>query len=192
MDMRKLMGWMVALLVASTIFLTPNDASAVFKLGVDGMWVPVAAPSVEAGGFSQEPDHDMATFGAAGHALIGFDLFSTGLKLNYFSSGFEAEGGETERQNELDINAMARIQIPTTQLGFWAEGGLATTTDFETFGYNVGGAVEYAIFHTLLLDLNLGVMGQYMRLPEISVGSVDQVELTEVRGIVFLGVDFGI
>ena len=192
MDMRKLTGWMVALLAASTVLLTASDASAAFRLGIDGMWVPVAAPTVEGDGFSTDPDHDMASFGAAGHALIGFDLFSTGLKLNYFSSGFQAEGADTQRQNELDINAMARIQIPTTQLAFWAEGGLATTTDFETFGYNVAGAVEYAIFHTMLLDLNLGVMAQYYRLPEIDVGSVEQVELTEVRGIAFIGFDFGI
>jgi hypothetical protein len=193
--MRKYTLWMLGLIVALGVtFAQPNDAEAAFRLGADAIWVPASFDSVD-DELASDPDHNLASFGMAAHGNLGFDVFSLGLKLNYFNQGIEFEGAEAERQHELDINAMARIGIPAVGLGLFAEGGLATNPGFDYFGYNIGGGLEYAVFSVPTLDFNLGLMGLHSSISdyELTFNGVEATtNLTQTRLMAFIGIDFGI
>ena len=194
--MRKYSVWFVALLAAGFVLTSaPKEADAAFRLGADALWMPVAFQNIEDSNAELDSDHELASFGASAHANLGFDIFSIGLKLNYFNQAV-AFAGTDDRFEELDINLMARIGIPTVDLALFAEGGLATNPSFDYFGYNIGAGIEYALISLPLLDFNLGVMGQYVNVSDVEFTIQDGVHetanLTEGRGLVYLGVDFGL
>lgn len=189
MDMKK------ATLIAATLFFglaafaTPRPAQAAFRLGVDGIWVPVSAERVESGDTKLDSSHKVASFGGAVHGNIGFDIFSIGLKLNYFNEGLELEN-EGVRRNQVDINAMGRVGIPATKFGIFAEAGGSLSTDFNGLGYNAGIGAEYSIVKTPLVSLNFGSEGQYVNLPADINGT--KTDNKSFRLLVFLGADFGL
>jgi hypothetical protein len=193
MNLRRSLGTLLAALFVfgASSLAAPSDANAFVRLGADGIWVPLAGSQVTQQGAELDSSHELSSFGASAHANLGFDAFSAGLKLNYFSEGMEFEAdGEKVRRNELDINAMARFGIPKTKLGLFAEGGASMSTQFDGVGYNVGLGAEYTLVSAAILDFNAGLSGQYVNLPaEINGISTDNKTF---RGMVFLGVDFGL
>jgi len=197
MDSTKIATVSVALLAFGYVFLgTAKPAHSAVRLGVDGIWVPVSADQVESGGTSLDSDHKLSSFGASAHGGVGFDIFSVSLKLNYFNEGLEVEekGEESStssvRRDQVDINAMARIGVPATKLGIFAEGGGSLSTNFDGLGYNVGLGAEYGIFEIPLMTFNVGLEGQYVNLPARLNGS--STDNKTGRLLVFLGVDFGL
>ncbi|MFP4597671.1 MAG: hypothetical protein ACOC9J_02370 [Persicimonas sp.] len=194
--MRKYTLWMLGLIaIAGITFASPTKADAAFRLGADAIWVPMAFQDVDSEGEATlDSDHELASFGGAVHGNLGFDIFSVGLKINYFNTGIEFDEGDA-RFEELDINLMGRIGIPTTDIAFFAEAGPTTSPDFDYFGYNVGGGVEYDILGLPLIDLNLGAMGQYVNVSDVDFdisGIEENANLSEGRIMIFLGADFSI
>lgn len=198
--MKKFCVWMVALLAAGFVLTSaPKDADAAIRLGADALWMPVASQNIEddATEVELDSDHELGSFGVSAHGNLGFDIFSVGLKLNYFNQSVSFADGD-DRFEELDVNLMGRIGIPTVDLAVFAEGGLTTKPDlsFDYVGYNVGGGLEYALIGIPLLDLNLGLMGQYVNVSDVDFTLRDGVEetanLSEARGMVYLGIDFSI
>jgi hypothetical protein len=156
--------------------------------------MPLSFQNIEGDNAELDSDHDLASFGGSVHGNMGFDIFSLGLKLNYFNKAIDFEGGG-DRFEELDINLMGRIGIPTTDIALFAEVGPTTSPDFDFFGYNVGGGVEYDLLGLPLIDLNLGVMGQYVNVSDVDFtinGVEESANLNEGRVMLFLGVDFSI
>ena len=193
MNLRRSLGILFAafFVFGATSLAAPSEADAFVRLGADGIWVPVAGTQVSQGDAKLDSSHELASFGGSIHGNLGFDAFSAGLKLNYFSEGMELEAdGEKVRRNEVDINAMMRFGIPTTKLGLFAEGGASMSTKFDGVGYNIGVGAEYTLVSAAILDFNAGLSGQYVNLPaEINGISTDN---KTVRGLIFLGVDFGL
>ncbi len=198
--MRKYSVWMIALIAAGFVtFSAPQDADAAFRLGADGLWMPVAFQNIEGDATDAEldSDHELGSFGVSAHGNLGFDIFSVGLKLNYFNQSVAFENAD-DRFEELDINLMGRIGIPTVDLAVFAEGGVTTKPDFsfDYVGYNVGAGLEYALISLPFIDLNAGLMGQYVNVSDVDFTIMEGVEetanLSEARGMVYLGVDFSI
>ncbi|QDG51964.1 hypothetical protein FIV42_14815 [Persicimonas caeni] len=195
--MKKYSVWMVALLAAGFVLTAaPKDADAALRLGADGLWMPLAFQNIETEEANAEldSDHDLASFGVSAHGNLGFDIFAIGLKLNYFNQAISFADGD-DRFEELDINLMARVGIPTTDIAFFAEAGPTTSPGFDYFGYNVGGGVEYDLIGLPLIDLNLGAMGQYVNVSDVdfSINGVEETaSVNEGRVMLFLGVDFSI
>ncbi len=178
---------------ALAMVAAPTNADAAFRLGVDGIWVPVSADNVESDSQSTELDssHKLDSFGGAVHANIGFDIFSIGLKGNYFNEGMEVDSTGVRRE-EVDINAMARIGVPGVSLGVFGEAGLSINPDpaADGIGYNAGLATEYTIVSPAIIDLNVGLEGQYVNLPTSLHGNATTDK--SVRFMTFVGVDFGL
>lgn len=193
--MRKYSVWMIALLVAGFVTVaSPQKADAALRIGADALWMPLAFQNIEGDDTELDSDHELGSFGFSGHGNMGFDIFSLGLKINYFNQAISFAEGE-DRFQELDINGMARVGIPTTDVAFFAEGGLTTSPDFDYFGYNVGGGVEYDLLGLPLIDLNVGAMGQYVNVSDVdfSINGVEETaNLNEGRVMLFLGADFSI
>ncbi len=193
--MRKYCVWMIALLTAGFVMTAaPNNADAALRLGADGLWMPLAFQNVKDGNATLDSDHKLASFGVSGHGLMGFDIFALGLKVNYFNQAI-AFAKSDSRFEELDINLMGRIGIPTTDIALFAEVGPTTSPGFDYFGYNAGAGVSYDLLGLPLLDLNLGLMGQYVNVSDVkfSIDGVDtSTNLNEGRAMLFLGVDFSI
>lgn len=195
---RRLASLTVALFAFGFAFLgTAQPAHSAVRLGVDGIWVPLSADQVESGDTSLDSSHKVSSFGASAHAGVGFEIFSASLKLNYFNEGLEVEDkgsdGESSssvRRDQVDINAMARIGVPATKLGLFAEGGGSLSTSFDGLGYNIGLGAEYGVFSIPLLTFNVGIEGQYVNLPaNLNGASTDNKTW---RGLFFVGVDFGL
>jgi len=186
-------GLLVTMAFGFAMMGAPQSSSAAVKFGVDGIWVPLASSSVEQEG-APEPDssHNVASFGASAHGGIGFEILSVGLKLNYFNDGLQLEtddSTEKVRRNQIDINAMLRLGIPATKIGVFGEGGASVSTEFDGLGYNVGLGAEYTLFSLPLTKFNLGLEGQYVKLP--SVVNEIETDSKSARLLVFFGVDFG-
>lgn len=191
--MRRMSTTLLAMFIAGafTLVAFPDEADAAVKLGVDAIWVPLSADTVERGGTELDSSHNVASFGGAAHANLGFDIFSLGLKLNYFNEGLKIEGTSgSNRRNELDINAMVRLGVPATKLAFFGEGGASVSTKFDGLGYNAGAGAEYTIFSLAVVDFNLGVEGQYVTLPIVSQGQSQTKRSGRLN--VFFGGDFGL
>jgi hypothetical protein len=192
---------MIALLVAGFVTLaSPQKADAAFRLGADAIWMPVAFQNIEDDDSELDSSHELASFGASAHGNLGFDIFSVGLKLNYFNKAInfnktlDLDGGD-DRFQQLDVNLMGRIGIPTTDAAVFAEGGLTTSPDFDFAGYNVGGGLEYALFGVPLVDFNAGLMGQYVNVSQVDfsfAGIEKTTSLSEGRLMLYLGVDFSL
>ena len=194
--MRKYTLWMLGLIaIAGITFASPTKADAAFRLGADAIWMPMAFQNVDGEGeTSLDSEHELGSFGGAVHGNLGFDIFSLGLKVNYFNSGIQFDQGDG-RFEEVDVNLMARIGIPTVDLAFFVEGGPTTDPGFDTFGYNVGGGAEYDLLGLPVVGLNLGVMGQYVNVSDVDFGISgieETANISEGRLMVFLGVDFSI
>ena len=194
--MRKFTSWMFALVAAGLVMTAaPTDADAAFRIGADGLWMPLTFQNIEQDDATLDTDHDLASFGVSAHGNMGFDIFSLGLKINYFNQAIDFEGEENVRYEELDINLMGRLGIPATDFALFAELGPTTSPDFDFFGYNVGGGFEYDILGLPLFDLNLGAMGQYVNVSDVDF-SIEGVEetanLNEGRVMFFIGADFSI
>lgn len=171
------------------VMMLPSKADAAVRLGADVIWMPVASSSVSGGNVEVDSNHKLASFGAAAHGGLGFDIFSVNLKLNYFNQGLDIAADNDVRKDQLDINAMLRFGIPTVGLGIFGEAGGSMSLDYDGFGYNAGVGVEYAVVSPPMLDLNVGMMGQYVNVPQsINDNSTD---LESFRGMLFVGVDFG-
>jgi hypothetical protein len=192
---------MIALIVAGFVTLaSPQKADAAFRIGADAIWMPLAFQNIEDDNTELDSDHDLASFGGSAHANLGFDIFSVGLKLNYFNKGVDFDetldlDGDGDRFEQLDVNLVGRIGIPTTDVALFAEGGLTTSPDFDFAGYNVGGGLEYALFGVPLVDFNLGAMGQYVNVSEVdfSIAGLEKTtSLSEGRFMLYLGVDFSL
>jgi hypothetical protein len=190
---------MIALLtVAFVMTAAPRNADAALRLGVDGLWMPLAFQNIEDDKAELDSDHELASFGVAAHANLGFDIFSLGLKVNYFSQSITFPGtvlsGES-RFKELDINLMGRIGIPATDVAIFAEAGPTTNPGFDYFGYNFGAGIEYDLLGLPLLDLNVGAMGQYVNVSDVefSFGGLEKkANVSEGRLMLFVGADFSI
>lgn len=193
--MRKYAIWMVALLTAGFVTLAaPNDADAALRLGADGLWMPLAFQNVEGDNTKLDNDHDLASFGASAHLNLGFDIFSLGLKVNYFNQSIAFTNGD-DRFEELDVNLMGRIGIPATDVAIFAEVGPTTNPGFDYVGYNAGAGIEYDLLGMPLLDLNVGAMGQYVNVSDVDFsidGTDTQASVSEGRAMLYLGVDFSI
>lgn len=187
---------LAALLVGTFALAVPQDADAFARLGVDGIWVPVAWQQVDAGDRDLGASSTPGSFGASVHGGLGFKAFSAGLKLNYFNEGMrvndvENDGGgrETVRRDQFDINAHARWGIPSTKIGLSAEIGPSLSTKFDGVGYNAGAAFEYGIIDAPLVTLNAGLMGQYVNLPALI--NNQETDNQSFKGLLYIGADFG-
>lgn len=192
--MRKYAEWvMVFCVLALGMFGLPGAAQAELRLGVDGLWMPLSFQTLEADAASLDPRHEMGSFGVSLHGSLGLEIFSMGLKLNYFNQSVSL-GDEDTRQTELDINLLARVGVPETGLGFFVEAGPTTNPGFDYVGYNVGGGVMYDVLDAPLFALNLGLMGQYVNVAEYELTYGGDIEatasLSEGRVMLFVGFDF--
>ncbi|MFB6350771.1 MAG: hypothetical protein ABEN55_03165 [Bradymonadaceae bacterium] len=99
------------------------------------------------------------------------------------------EGTDKIRRNQLDVNAMVRISVPGTKVALFTEGGASTTTNFDGLGYNAGLGAEYTLFSVPLIEFNLGLEGQYVKLP----AKLNDIETNTSSGrmLIILGADFG-
>lgn len=193
--MRKYCVFLIALLTAGFVMTAaPTKADAALRLGADGLWMPLAFQNIKDGNTTQDSNHKLASFGVSGHGLMGFDIFALGLKVNYFNQAIAFSNSDSRFQ-ELDVNLMGRVGIPTTDLAFFAEVGPTTNPGFDYVGYNAGGGLSYDLLGMPLLDLNLGVMGQYVNVSDVkfSIDGIDtSTNLNEGRVMLFLGMDFSI
>jgi hypothetical protein len=184
--------WLTGLLTACTLLLAlPASADAAFRLGADVIWMPAATTNVDADLENVELDstHNVASYGASAHFNLGFDIFALGAKINYFSQGIKLPS-QSIREDEIDVNAMSRIQFPTTDFAVVAEAGLSTTPDQSGWGFNAGAAAEYDVLGMPLFDLHLGMMGQYVNFPTEYNDSPTDIET--LRGMIYLGADFSL
>ncbi len=189
---RRVLNWLLVMAGCGLVMTAaPSDADAAFRLGGDVIWVPVAANSVQVGNTEFDSQHQIDSYGGAIHGNIGFDIFSLGLKLNYFNEGVEL-ASTTERREEVDINAMGRLGVPATSLGIFGEAGVSFNPDSDSdgVGYNAGLGAEYSIFSMAVVDFNLGVEGQYVNISE-SIGNQSATN-ESFRLMTFVGADFGL
>lgn len=192
---RNVLNWLLVTVGFGIAMVgAPQSSDAAIRLGADGIWVPVAADSVESPSQTLDSTHKLSSFGGSIHGGIGFNLLSVGLKLNYFSNGMELEQEQTSgtadvRRNQVDINAMVRLGVPVTKLAFFAEGGASVSTNFDGVGYNAGLAAEYTLFSLPLIDFNAGLEGQYVNLP--AVLNDTETDSNSGRLLLFVGADFG-
>lgn len=193
--MRKYAEWVIVSCVLGLLVLgLPGAAQAAeLRLGVDGLWMPLSFQTLEAESASLDPEHELGSFGASLHASMGLEIFSMGLKVNYFNQSVSL-GAQDTRQTELDINLLARIGVPETGLGFFAEAGPTTNPTFDYVGYNVGAGMMFDVLEAPLFALNLGVMGQYINVAEYEVTHSGDLKttasLSEGRVMLFVGFDF--
>lgn len=193
--MRRFSTAIVALISFGLLSIAlPARADALVRVGVDGIWMPLAFHSFEEDQATLDSSHEMASFGFSAHGTLGFDIFSAGLKLNYFNQSVAFED-EDQRLTELDMNLLMRIGFPQTPVALLFEGGASTNQGLDYFGYNIGAGVTVDLLGAPGMALNLGLMGQYVNLSEVSLdfGDVDEPELlslSEGRVMVFLGFDF--
>lgn len=194
--MRHKISWMVGLFAVGFVMMgAPKNADAALRLGVDGLWVPLAFQTFEEKDAELDSNHEMASFGGSAHAAMGFDILAVGLKVNYFNQAVSFTGGEDSRLEELDINLYGRVGIPTSDLAVFAELGLSTNPGFDYAGYNAGAGLTYDLLGLPLLDFNLGAMGQYVNVSETDLsisGNEAGPSLSQGRVMLFLGVDFSI
>lgn len=184
--------WLTGFIAACTLLLAlPASADAAFRLGADVIWMPAATTNVDADLENVELDaqHNVASFGGSAHFNLGFDILALGAKLNYFNQGIKLPS-ETLREDQLDINAMTRIQFPTTDFALVGEGGLSTTPDQSGWGYNAGLGAEFDVLGWPLVDLHLGMMGQYVNFPTEYNDTPTDIET--FRGMIFMGMDFSL
>jgi hypothetical protein len=187
--MKKLL---TSIFVACTLLLAlPSNADAAFRLGADVIWMPLATTNVDADVENVQLDatHNLASFGGSVHFNLGFDIFALGAKINYFNQGIELTD-DNLREDEIDINAMSRIQFPTTDFAMVAEGGISTTPDQSGWGYNAGLAAEFDVLGWPLVDLNLGMMGQYVNFP--TEYNETPTDIETFRGMIYIGGDFSL
>lgn len=175
------------LLLTSVAISAPRDAEALFRVGVDGRWVPLA---VESNDSEQVPmdlgaGRQLSSTGVGARFLLGFDYFSIGPKLNFARHVFE---DRDQSFSQLDVNAHLRMRIPTARLAIFAEAGPAIALDLETVGYNGLVGVEVDVLGWPLLDLNLGLALQYVNLP-ISTGPSSYRVNEGFRAMVVVGFD---
>ncbi|MFW5966250.1 MAG: hypothetical protein ACOCV2_01975 [Persicimonas sp.] len=196
--MRKLTLWMLGAVVALGCTLAvPQTADAAIRLGADAIWVPMSYKDVdfEERDAAADPSHNMNTFAGSAHASMGIDLFSLGLKLNYFNNGIQFEEG-SERYAQYDVNALARVGLPGTNLALFTEGGLTSNRSLDFGGFNVGAGAEYTAFSLPMMDINVGAMGQYVNVSEVELefGGDEEKDLATVqegRALIYVGADFG-
>ncbi|MFB6262103.1 MAG: outer membrane beta-barrel protein [Bradymonadaceae bacterium] len=168
----------------------PSSADAALRLGVDGIWIPAASTHVEARDANLDTDHGFGSFGAAAHGYLGPEIFSAGLKLNYFNEGMQVSGAANERRNEFDVNAAVRVGIPKIGLAFYGEAGPSFSTDYDGFGWNAGIGGEYMFNLGPSFQLGPGIEGQYVKLPALINGSSTDHEIG--RLMVTLNFDFSV
>lgn len=179
-------AWLTGLILCAAL-LVPSSAFAELGVGGDLLWIPASTQELER---APDADHGKKSLGISANAkLLSLPLlpFSMGLKLNYFNEGLELQG-QSKRRNQLDVNGMARLSLP---LGFKAfgEGGLSLNTDFSGVGYNVGLGAEYTFLEVAIVELNLGAMGQYVKVP---TNILNDRKVESRRIMVFVGADIGI
>lgn len=184
--------WLTSLIAASVMLLAlPSSADAAFRLGADLIWMPVATTNVDADleNVSLDAKHNVASFGGSVHFNLGFDIFALGAKINYFNQGIHLPSKDF-REDEIDVNAMSRIQFPTTDFALVAEGGVSTTPDQSGWGYNAGLGAEFDVLGWPLVDLHLGMMGQYVNFP--TEFNETPTDIETLRGMIFVGGDFSL
>lgn len=192
--MRKLTLLVVGLVAMAGVTLAaPSDADAALRFGGDLIWMPVAVQDVETDQASLDSSHDLQSFGLSAHGNLGLDVFSLGLKVNYFNQAIDFDTESDDRFQEVDVNLMARVGIPTTEMALIGEGGLTTNPGFDFAGYNVGAAFEYDLLGLPLFDLNLGIMGQYVKVQEIDLTfDGEAADFSTGRGMLYIGGDFSL
>lgn len=187
--MKRYMVWMIALFVsATTLVASPSDADAAFRIGADVKWLPLSSETAEIDGQALDADRALDTLGVGLRFMLGLDIFSLGAKANFTAHSFE---DDDLNFSELNVNAIARIGIPVTNLAVFAEVGPSLSLNYGGIGYNAVLGVEYDLLGLPLLDLNLGVAGQYSIVP-VGAGAGQSRDFESMRLFVFIGVDLGI
>lgn len=189
----KLITPLIGLLcAAAALIAAPADADAIVRLGLDAEYVPISYDQLAYLDYDGHQASAPAGFGAALHLNLGVDVFSIGPKLNLRRRSYQDSAFD---YTELDLNAMIRVQFPSTDLAMFAEGGAAMALNFGGVGYNAGLGLEYDITGAPLFDLHIGFAANYRDLPsERAVGADPKVATTTrgITGTVFIGVDFSL
>lgn len=182
---------MVALVVATTAvtsLVVPSTADAFFRVGAEARWAPVAGESMTEDGESLEASRSLESVGFGLRALLGFEYFSVGAKANFTRHTFS----ESELSySQLDLNAHVRSGMPLTRLNFFGEAGPTVALAVGGVGYNVSVGAEVDILGWPLIDMNLGLAGQYVDVP-IGAGPDAERRNQGVRAVLKLGVDFSL
>ncbi len=184
---------MPALFAVLAVISVPDRADALVNLGVDGIWVPVAADSVQTDQEQFSAQHEADSFGGSVYGNVGVDEFSIGLKLNYFNEGLIVDGdsieGDKRRPHQMDLNANAILAVPKTNLRPWVEGGASVNMDGEGTGYNAGGGLKYKFSDVTLFEFHVGAAGHYVNLPEVINDT--EADVSSFRLLLMVGGEFG-
>jgi hypothetical protein len=185
--MNQFSVWMIALFTAAAITVgAPSQADAAFRLGADLKWLPYSVESVTLDGADVDASRALDSLGVGARFLLGFNILSVGLKANVLSHSFE---DSDQNFTELNINATARVGVPLIGLGVFAEVGPAVSLDYGGFGYNAVLGVEYDLLSLIpLIDLNIGLAGQYAVVP-VGIDGGGSRDHDSMRFFAFVGVD---
>lgn len=179
---------MISLVTVTMSVMAPTNAEALFRLGVEARWVPLAEETMEEGGESFSPDRQLHSTGLGVRALLGFEYFSVGGKINFTHHTFER--GDLN-YTQLDVNAHIRSGMPLTRLAFFVEAGPSVSLDIGDLGFNAAVGAEVDILGWPHVDLNLGIAAQYADV-SVGAGPGEKRRNHGVRGLLVLGFDFAL
>ena len=186
------MRWMkvvsaICAMTATMSLVAPSNADALIRLGVDARWIPLADETMELDGTAVEHERQFESTGMGLRALLGFEYFSVGAKLNLARHVFAEEG---QSYTQLDVNGHVRTGVPLSPLAFYLEAGPSLALNLAGPGYNaVLGAEVDILPRQKKIDMNLGVAGQYAHVP-VGAGPSSEYVNSGLRGMVTFGVDF--
>lgn len=160
------------------------DAQAATRFGVQGQWFPAVINTNE--GTYDDAEREVLSLGVGAFGLFGADLFSLGFKVNYTMMDLEADVLD---YSHVDANAMVRVGLPASPMALWGEVGPSFAMDYDGVGYNVGAGLLVDVLAMPMVELNLGLGGQYVSLPLEKTG-FKELKTEELRLMVVLG--FGI
>lgn len=179
---------MVVMMTGVMSVAVPSQADAFFRIGADARWVPVGVESMEEGGQTLDTYRGIESGGVGVRALIGFEAFSVGGRVNFTRHVFE---NNELSFSQLDANAHIRSTVPWTRVNFYGEAGPSIALDIGDVGFNAAAGVEVDLLGWPLVDLNLGLAAQYAYVP-IGAGPGEIREHNSLRGMVTLGVDIAV
>lgn len=179
---------LMVLMTGAISVVAPAQADALFRVGGEMRWVPVAAESMEEDGERLDADRQLESVGIGARALFDFSKIGIGAKFGFTQHVF---ADDDLTYSQFDANVHLRSNVPWTRLNFILEAGPTIALDIGDVGYNVVLGTEVDILGWPHIDMNLGLAAQYARVP-IGIGP-DEIRLDEgVRGMVTLGVDFSL
>lgn len=187
MDATKV-AMMVALVTLVASAVMPAQADAFFRIGAEARWIPVAAESMEEDGEALQANRSPASTGVGVRALFGFTYFSVGAKANVARHVYD---DRELSYTQVDVNAHVRSGMPLTRLRFFGEVGPTLALNIGEVGYNATIGAEVDILGWPLVDMNLGIAGQYAHVP-IGAGPDMIRENNGFRAMALLGVDFAL